>query len=55
MKKWKDAIRKDPNEQEFLIDKFNELFYCKDGGYRKFEQEYKFLTEEEYNKLFLKD
>lgn len=37
--------------KKFLIDKFNELFYCKDGGYRNFDQEYKFLTEEEYNKL----
>ena len=41
--------------KKFLIDKFNELFYCKDGGYRNFEQEYKFLTEDDYNKLFLKD
>ncbi|MBP5467704.1 MAG: hypothetical protein J6Z11_00500 [Candidatus Riflebacteria bacterium] len=41
--------------KEFLINKFNELFYCKDGGYRNFEQEYKFLTEDDYNKLFLKD
>lgn len=37
--------------KKFLIDKFNELFYCKECGFRKFEQEYTFLTEEEYNKL----
>ena len=38
--------------KRFLIDKFNELFYCKEGGFRKFEQEYKFLTEEEYKRMF---